>query len=387
MTRSATEKLRVVVLGYVVRRPLGGGVWPTLQYCLGLQAMGHDVYFFEDSEDYPACYDPSRHVTDADPSFGLAYATSVFEAVGLEDRWTYYDAHTERWLGPRARDALEICATADLVITASGRLRPWTQAIPKRAFVDKDPLFVQVRHQQDAARRAATAEHNSFFTYGEGIGRGTSLVPDDGFAWHPHRQPIVLERWPVTPPPALRTGRFTTIMQWDAYAPVCVDGREYGMKSASFAAIESLPARVKTAFELGVGGPDVPKARMRELGWAVVNPLEPTATPWSYQDYIRGSLGEFTPAKHGYVASRCGWFSERSANYLASGRPVITQETGFSDWLPTGRGVLSFRDLDGAVAAVESVLSDYEGHCVAAREIAEEHFRAEKVLTRMLERV
>ena len=131
-------------------------------------------------------------------------------------------------------------------------------------------------------------------------------------------------------------------------------------------------------------GGGVPKARLRELGWSIVDPLEVTKTPESYQDYIRGSLGEFTVAKHGYVLSRTGWFSERSMQYLASGRPVITQETGFSDWLPTGEGLLSFSDPDGAVGAIEDVLDRYDAHCRAARELAEEYFESGKVLRRML---
>jgi hypothetical protein len=377
------ERLRIIVLGYIVRRPLGGGAWSTLQYALGLHDLGHDVFFFEDSEDYEACYDPTRHVTDADPTFGLNFAAETLSAVGLGDRWTYYDAHTDRWLGPCADRALSICDTADLVITASGRLRPWTRAVPRRAYIDKDPLFAQVRHIEEPDRLAATAEHTSFFTYGWNIGQGTSDVPDDGLPWQSHRQPVCLDRWAGAPPHS--SGRFTTIMQWDAYQPVTFEGREYGMKSASFAPFEDLPRRVGPILELGVGGPDVPRARLRAADWHLVNPLEPTRTPWTYQEYLRSSRGEFTIAKHGYVASRCGWFSERSANYLASGRPVITQETGFSDWLPVGEGLLSFGNPDEAAAAIEEVCGNYAAHCRAARALVEAHFDARSVLGRLVE--
>ena len=383
--RPPAERLWIIVLGYLVRRPLGGGAWSTLQYALGLHRMGHDVWFFEDSEDYPACYDPTRHVTDADPTFGLAFTAEVLESVGLGDRWTYYDAHTERWIGPCADHSLSICADADLVITASGRLRPWTMEVQKRAFVDKDPLFVQIRHIQDAERRAVTAQHTSFFTYGWNIGQGTSHVPDDGLAWESHRQPVVLDEWSVADPTFDAGSKFTTIMQWDAYDPVEYEGAQYGMKSASFEPYESLPQRVGNILELGVGGNAVPKSRLRELGWSIVNPLEPTRTPWTYQDYLRSSRGEFTVAKHGYVTSRCGWFSERAANYMASGRPVITQETGFSDWLPTGEGLLSFTTPDEAAAAIECVCSDYERHCRAARELVEEYFDSAKVMGRLVD--
>ena len=383
MKLSQSSKLRIIVLGYIVRRPLGGGVFPTLQYALGLKELGHDVWFFEDSEDFPCCYDPSRWVTDTDPSYGLRYAEDVLGKAGLGDRWTYYDAHTDQWMGPCANDALSICESADLVIAASGRLRPWTMQVPHRAFIDKDPLFVQVRHLQDDERRAVTAQYTSFFTYGMNIGEGSSEVPDDGFPWHGLSQPIVLDLWPPTPSRPLKNGRFTTIMQWDAYDPVEFGGLTYGMKSASFDDFEMLPSQVETSLEIAVGG-GVPKSRLRELGWNIVDPLEVTKTPESYQNYIRDSLGEFTIAKHGYVQSRTGWFSERSMQYLASGRPVITQETGFSDWLPSGEGLLSFTDPASAVAAIEDVLAHYEQHCKAARELAEEYFDARKVLRRLL---
>ena len=383
MKLAQSSKLRIIVLGYIVRRPLGGGIFPTLQYALGLKQLGHEVWFFEDSEDFPCCYDPSRWVTDVDPTYGLRYAEDVLGKAGLGDRWTYYDAHTDQWLGPCASDALSICESADLVIAASGRLRPWTMQVPHRAYVDKDPLFAQVRHIQDAERRAVTAQYTSLFTYGMNIGEGGSQVPEDGFTWHGLSQPIVLDQWPATLPGSVEPGRFTTIMQWDAYDPVEFDGHTYGMKSASFGDYETLPSRIDAGLEMAVGG-GVPKARLRELGWSIVDPLEVTKTPESYQDYIRGSLGEFTVAKHGYVLSRTGWFSERSMQYLASGRPVITQETGFSDWLPTGEGLLSFSDPDGAVGAIEDVLDRYDAHCRAARELAEEYFESGKVLRRML---
>lgn len=379
-----SERLRIIVLGYVVRRPLGGGVFPTLQYVLGLQQLGHEVWFFEDSEDYPACYDPSRWVTDTDPSYGLDYARVLFEGVGLGERWTYYDAHTERWLGPCADRALQICAEADIVIAASGRLRPWTMEVPVRAFVDKDPLFVQVRHLQDPARLAQAEQFTHHFSYGVNIAAGTSGVPDDGLQWRALHQPVVMDLWPHTPP-APQGAAYTTVMQWDAYQPVEHEGQRYGMKSASFAAgFAALPERVAASLEMAVGGADLPKQRLRAAGWRLVDPLQVSGTPAQYQAYLRASRGEFTVAKQGYVAARTGWFSERSMQYLASGRPVVTQDTGFGEWLPVGEGLLSFVDVDGAAAAIEEVESRYAQHCRAARELATAHFAADKVLTRLL---
>ncbi|MCA8958167.1 MAG: hypothetical protein KDC87_18975 [Planctomycetes bacterium] len=382
---SAAERRRVIVSGYIVRRPLGGGVFCTLQYALGLLRLGHDVWFFEDSEDYPACYDPTRHVTDTDPAYGLRFAGEVLDHYGLGARWCYYDAHTDRWLGPCAAHARSICATADVVITASGRLRPWTAEVPRRVFVDKDPLFAQAMYLRDASRRAAVAQHNAFFTYGHNIPAGTTEVPDDGFAWRALRQPVVLDIWKVAPPPEPGQGRYTTLMQWNAYPPAEIGGQHYGLKSHAFGPFEDLPQRVDVGLELAVGGSEVPRERLRRFGWHITDPLLPSRSPAEFQRYLAASRGEFTVAKHGYVAARTGWFSERAAHYLASGRPVITQDTGFTEWLPAGDGLLAFSTSDQAVAALQEVERRHAHHCRAARELVAEYFDARKVLPALLD--
>ena len=374
--------LRIVVLGYVVRRPLGGGTWPTLQYTLGLLRLGHDVYFLEDSDDYESCYDPNRHVTDKDPRFGLEYAAKVFERTGLGERWAYHDAHTKTWHGPCSAAMLQICKDADLVVNVSGinPLRPWLREIPRRAYIDTDPGFEQVRQLRDSRRRALVQGHNVFFTLGENIPSGSAAaLPDIGISWQPTRQPVVLDCWPVRPVPA--GAAFTTVMLWDSYATQEYQGMQLGMKSASFDAFWDLPKRSGAALELAVGGPDVPRERLRQHGWSVIHALEPTRDPWTYQSYMQRSIGEFTVAKQGYVALRCGWFSERSAHYLASGRAVITQDTGFSRVLPTGEGLLSFGDPETATAALDAVRSDPQRHGDRAREIAAEYFDSNRVLS------
>ena len=364
------SRLRILVLGYLVRRPLGGGTWPFIQYAIGLMRLGHDVYFLEDSEDYPCCYDPTRHVTDEDPTFGLGFAKDALAAHGLGERWAYFDAHTDTWHGPCADRIPELCSTADALVNVSGinPIRPWLEQVPRRAYVDTDPAFQQVRSLDDEDRRRRTLQHNVFFTYGENIPAGRANLPDDGVPWQPCRPPVVLDLWPVTPGPA--HAAFTTVMLWDSYVAREHDGFHLGMKSESFESYWDLPSRVDRRLELAVGGPGVPRDRLRQTGWSVINPLEPTKDMSTYQAYLAGSRGEFTVAKHGYVASSCGWFSERSAHYLGSGRPVVTQETGFSDHVPTGSGLLAHTSLDEAVAAIEAIDKDYERHCAAARDVA-----------------
>lgn len=375
------DRLRIVVLGYIVRGPLGGLAWHHLQYLLGLLDLGHDAYFFEDSDDYPSCYDPTRYVTDVDPSYGLDFAARSFNRLGIGQRWTYHDAHSSRWHGPSASRALEICSRADLLINVSGvnPIRPWFEQIPVRALIDTDPVFTQVRNIKKSGAKGQTARHTAFFTFGENL-----VGPDDGFSWRPTRQPIVLSAWKVTPAP--RHGKLTTVMQWDSYVPEAYEDKTYGMKSASFADFLDLPTRVSDEFELALGSPQAPRDLLAKKGWNLTDPQAVTLDPWTYQRYLSDSKAEFSVAKQGYVESRSGWFSERSAAYLASGRPVVVQQTGFSEWLEAGDGVIPFSTLDEAVVGIEDLNSRFDVHCRAAREVVEEYFSADKVLTDLLER-
>jgi hypothetical protein len=361
------DRLRIVVLGYLVRGPIGGMAWHHLHYVLGLKALGHDVLFLEDSDDYPSCYDPSRHVVDESPQYGLRFAADAFRRLGISESWTYYDAHTNVWHGPAAGAAIAFCESADLVLNVSG----------------VNPLFTQIRHLTDADRRRPAANHNRHFTFGESIGQRDCTVPSDGFDWKPTRQPIALEAWPPSQGPA--DGRFTTVMQWDSYPEVDYGGVTFGMKSQAFGTFLDLPRQVGERLEIALGGHEAPRDELQAHGWRLVDPLQVTRDPWTYQDYIAASKAEFGIAKHGYVSSRCGWFSERSACYLAAGRPVVVQDTGSSNHLPTGRGLLTFSNLESAAAAVEEVAARYDEHCQAAREICEAHFNSRVVLTLLLE--
>ena len=375
---------RIVVLGYIVRGPLGGLVWHHLQYVTGLHGLGHDVLFVEDSDDYPSCYDPSRHVVDTDPSYGLRFAADAFERAGVGGLWAFYDNHTGRWLGPAAGRARAFCESAEVVLNLSGvnPLRDWVAGAPVRALVDTDPAFTQIRHLEDEAARSRALGHTAFFTFGENFGRPGGSIPDDGLPWKPTRQPITLDAWEVTEGP--ETGPFTTVMQWDSYPPREHGGRRFGMKSESFARFLEIPGACSETFELALGTADAPRDSLSARGWRICNPLEIAKDPPAYQRYIRSSKGEFSVAKHGYMASRSGWFSERSAAYLASGRPVAVQDTGFTDWMETGLGVVPFSTFEEAVDAVARISSDYRKHCHAARRIAAEYFDAAAVLPALL---
>jgi len=381
------KPLRVIVLGYIVRGPLGGLVWHHLQYVLGLLELGYDAWFIEDSEDYPACYDPRTDSLGTDPSYGLEFCRLAFSQTGAGERWTYFDAHTRQWLGPAAAGAEMLIRSADIVLNISGvnPLRGALADIPVRVLIDTDPVFTQLRHLAEPPALAQAQQHNSFFTFGESFGLDDCSIPDDGLPWMPTRQPVVLHQWDGRRAPPGEC--FTTVMQWESYPERNFAGKTFGMKSRSFRDYIDLPSKTGKTFELAVGSPSAPKQELALAGWRIANPLQVTETPWTYQDYILRSKAEFSVAKHGYVTANSGWFSERSACYLASGRPVITQDTGFSRFLPHGEGLHSFRNPEEAMAGIEAVCSQYVRNCQRAREIAEECFRADKVLTDLMARI
>jgi hypothetical protein len=343
------------------------------------------VYFFEDSDDYQSCYDPRRNVMDRDPTYGLDFTDRAFTRLGLETRWGYYDMHEGRWHGPAADRALDICRSSEMLLNLScvNPVRSWLERVPVRVLVDTDPAFTQIRHRASSAARDRAAAHTAFFSFGENIGQPGCTIPSDGFPWQPTRQPIVMDAW--TPAPPAARAPLSTVMLWDSYPSADFEGVHYGMKAESFEPYIDLPSRSRERFALALGSRREPRERLTQRGWTILDPRIPTQDPWSYQDFLRHSKAEFSVAKHGYVVSHSGWFSERSAAYLASGRPVVVQDTGFSRWLDAAGGVLAFRNADEALDALDRLDASYERECATARAIADEYFNSERVLTRLLE--
>ncbi|MBN1794078.1 MAG: glycosyltransferase [Candidatus Omnitrophica bacterium] len=381
----SSNSLKIIILGYIVRGPIGGRVWADLHYFLGLSKLGHDVYFVEDSGDYQyCCYDFSKNSVTSDPSYGVKIASNIFRHFEYNDRWSYYNALSKTWFGISDGKIKKIIKEADLLI-AFGRLhqlRPWFERVPIRILIDKDPVFIQLNNIKQKSARVETEKYNRYFSLAENINHLDCFMPDDGIAWRPTRHPLFLDSWPKMP--IENRGSFTTLMQWDSYNVEEYNGIYYGMKAESFKKIIDLPGKLNSTFELVVGGTNLAKELLEEKGWIIKEKLTESGDIWKYQNYIQNSKAEFTIAKHGYVISNSGWFSERSASYLASGRPVITQQTGFSKWLPTGEGVLAFKNMKQAIAAVEEVNNRYEFHCKKAREIAEEYFDYRKILPKLI---
>lgn len=380
---SPSRRLRIIVMGWLVRGPLGGMAWHYLHYLGGFAELGHDVYYIEDSGDR-LCSDPALTRETTDPTIGLEFASQVFHRLGFGDRWAYYDAHAGEWKGARAHDARQICQSADLVLNVSGvnPLRDWFDRVPVRALIDTDPGFTQLNNRADERARRDCAAHNVFFSYGESKAP-FGPVPDDGFHWRPTRQPVWLAAWPFSPGPI--GGRFTTVMQWDSCTTKEWGDIRLGMKLESFPRFFDLPRQCDGLFSIAIRGKGAPLRPLRDLGWEIADIDAVSRDPWSYQAFIQSSKGELGIAKQGYVVTRSGWFSERSANYLASGRPVLHQDTGFADFLPCGNGLFAFNSIEEVAQSIRRIELDYEAHCRAARQIAEEHFASRHVLGRLIE--
>ncbi|MBM3810298.1 MAG: hypothetical protein FJW20_01560 [Acidimicrobiia bacterium] len=380
------SRLRIIVQGYIVRGPLGGMAWHNLQYLRALSQLGHEVYFLEDSDGYASCYNPETNMTSEDPGYGLAFAAEVFPRIAMGECWAYHDAHTGSWHGPRAGDMRMLCKEADLLLDLCGvnPMRDWVRRIPRRALVDEDPCFTQIKHMQNAGAMERAKAHNLFFSFGENFGKPGCTIPDDGFPWQPTRQPLAAGS--VNPSPGVPDGRFTTVMVWESYPALEHESVRYGLKRESFRPYMDLPKRLDCEMELAVGAEGAVQEALRAGGWRVTDPRVPTRDPWTYERYIAGSKGEFSVAKHGYVVSNSGWFSERSIAYLASGRPVVVEDTGFTSWMDAGSGVLSFRTPEEACAVMEEVIGNYEHHCRAASEMAAAYFDSEAVLGSLLDR-
>lgn len=380
-----TSRLRIIVTGLIGQYPLGGVAWDYLHYLLGLTQLGHDVYYIENTGMWP--FDPVAGGLTEDSQFTVNYLAGLMRRFGFADRWAYCFPWRDQWFGLAERERDRVIGSADLLLNVSGSLeRPETYRRVKRmVYIDTDPLFTQVKLAQGQAYfRAQVDAHDRHFSFGE---RLSPVVPVTGHRWRPTRQPIVLAEWPVAT--AAPRDVMTTVMNWTSYKPVRYGGQEFGQKDVEFERFIDLPAQVApTRLELAVNAGKVratPRARLARKGWLVVDPLRVCPDIDSYRGYIAASKAEWSVAKHAYVAGRTGWFSCRSACYLASGRPVIAQDTGYSAVLPTGVGLLAFASPAAAVDAIRAVESNYARHARAARELAETYFDAAAVLGKLLE--
>ena len=355
----------IIVAGSVAQKPRHGGhTWVFLQYLLGFPRLGYDVLFLD------------RATPDAD--FG--FVARVMDAFGLRDSYAVLGDG-----GLSRADVLRRVRRSALLLNVMGFVDDdeILDAAPLSVFLDIDPGFPQMWHE--LGLHDAFAGHDAFVTIAENIGRPGCEIPTCGRDWLTTAQPVVLEQWPRA---TNGQGRFTSVASWRGRnGPVEYDGKTYGLRVHEFRKFVALPRRTGRPFELALDihpGERRDLALLTENAWSLVDPGAVAGDPWTYRRYVAGSAAEFGVAKQMYVETRSGWLSDRTLCYLASGKPVVVEDTGLNHLYPTDAGLLTFSTLDEAEAAVEEVAGDYERHARAARALAEERFDSDRVLGRLL---
>jgi hypothetical protein len=376
----------IICFGIYFWYPLAGVTYQMLHYLLPLREMGFDVYYIEDS--YRDVYDPFVQDYTYDYSNVIRHLAPVLDEYGFKDRWACRDGQgtlhgmSEERLAQLYRDA-----DASLNLCGGHEVRDEHKSIRKRIYVESDPFSLQVRVAKgDAGSKQFLDDHHLHFTFGERMGEPDCLTPATGHDWMPTRQPVHMPLWTSA---EVGGETYNTITTWqNKTPPLEFKGELYHWtKDIEFRKYIDLPLRRPgCGFELATGVDDAVRDELKLHGWKLKEAMDVSMDHRKYRDYILQSRGEFTVAREQYYRPNTGWFSDRSVSYLAAGRPVITGETGFSRSVPSGRGLMAYRTMDDILAAVDSIESDYAGHCRAAREVASEYFCSMKVMRSLLTR-
>jgi hypothetical protein len=383
---------RIIVMGFMGSMPIAGVIWQHIHYIVGLQRLGHDVYYIEDSARLP--YNPDTFEVTNEFEYAAKVLTRLARDFDFKNRWAY----CARYLpgSPTASLSLkkirQLYREADAILNVCGaqEFNDDLLVSDRILYIESDPGVEQIKIDK---RVKSTIEylrrHRALFTFGENIGTKNFPVPLHDFEWLPTRQPVVTDFWKTIRAPS-RTAVFTSIANWSTSGlkDITWHGSKYlWTKSREFLRFVDAPKKSGETFELATNiNDEKTRQRFEQSRWRLRCPLRMSIDYWLYRDYIRRSRAEFTVAKDQYVRLNTGWFSDRSACYLAAGRPVITQETGFTTNYGGEAGLLSFRSLDEIIDAVKAINSDYVKHSRAARLLAHELFEAEKVVKSILDR-
>ncbi|MBK5269377.1 MAG: glycosyltransferase [Bacteroidia bacterium] len=391
------KRLRIIVGGFIGIMPVGGVTWDYVQYPIGFSLIGHEVYYIEDTRLYPIYQKRGSNWDDC--SANVEYLQKVMEYFGFKEKWAYRDEVSGKYFGMTEEKIKGICKTADVFvnISCSTFLRDEYLQIPVRVLIDSDPMFTQIQYvsQQkftpgESGLRQMVDAHNYHFTFGENVNSSDCRMPNCSLQWGTTRQPICLDYWKPKHRSNLNNSSFTTLMNWSAAKVLNYQNEEWGQKDIEFNKFFQIPKLVKSAkFSTVInktGGTDqiFSKDSLEKAGWRVLDPHASAGDLEAYQGFIDSSFAEFSVAKNTYVKAKTGWFSCRSACYLAMGKPVVIQDTGWSKVIPSGNGLFAFSDIETAKEAIEKVVADYKRHCAAAKEIAYEYFDSNKVLERLL---
>jgi hypothetical protein len=376
--------LRIILAGTIGGSGTGGQTWANLHYLLGLRALGHDVYYLEDMGDESYTYDWQAQVITTALDYPASYVARALGEYGFGDKWIYRTTNEAR--GMSLEQLRDLCGSADLLIIRGVPLPVWRAEydLPRmRAFIDVDPGFTQIRlANQESALVENCDRCEVLFTYAVRIGRRDCSIPKLDRQWHPTVPPIDLKSWSDLPPQPKQP--LTTIIRWRGVYDVEYNGVNYGQRDTEFPAFFNLPRATGQHFRLALIGGG--REQLEKHGWEVQDGGEVTRDFALYRKFIAESRGEFGVAKQCYVDTRGGWFSDRSASYLAAGRPVVLQDTGIGDWLSVGQGVFTFKTYDDAVATVNELQAKYDSHAANARAVAEEYFAADRVLAKFLDK-
>lgn len=376
----------VIFCGFVGKAPVAGMALANLHVIDGFQSLGYNVHYVERLNHPLECYDPSSNSMTDDPAYAVNYLYGLLPQYGIRpDCYSFIDrdnnCHGSGW------SALEkAIRKAELVLAMGDPV--WfdeLEGCQRRVYIDTDPLFTQVALETGMGRPTWTnsilSKYNVLFTEGMRYGREGCTIPSASLDWIPIQTTISTRLWKTVP--VKIDAPITTVMNWGAWDDVIYDGQIYGHKNREFERFKRLPKLTERDICLAAGGP-APKSSLIEGGWKLVDPLSVTGTINEYQKFIAGSWADFGIAKHAYVQSQGGWFSDRSTCYMASGRPVLHQDTGCGDWLPTGEGVILFSDIDDLIRGIEKLEKNYEHHSRMARLLAEDYFEAKTVLTKLV---
>jgi hypothetical protein len=373
------------------RCPFGGQTWLYLNWLRGFHRLGHEVWYVEDDATWP--YDPVANTITEDPRYAAGYLHRTLSSIGLGDRWAYRPLYRRgaECFGLPAGALRDLYRRCDALINLCGStvLNEEHALAARRVYIQTDPVTNELEVATGTAKtRAALASHDTIVTYGENYGAPDCRVPlPPEITYLKTRQPVDLDLWPMAFDPAARS--YTTIGNWKQPGhDVTWRGETYyWSKHHEFLKFLDLPRRrPRQRFELAINIDDeADRERLRAHGWAITSPLAASLDPWTYQAFFRATRAEWTVAKDQNVRLRSGWFSERAACYLATGKPVVTQSTGFENVLPTGTGLFAFRDMDEIAAAIDTIESDYPAACRSARAIAEEYLEATRVCRKLVE--
>jgi hypothetical protein len=386
------QRRSLVVLGMMGQLPFAGMAWQVLHYLEGFRRLGHDVTYIEDTQDWP--YDPERGEKTADCEYTINHIAGLMAWSGVPNSWAYRaEARGGAFFGLTEWEVARRLERADALINLHGitELRDAYLKVPVRVYLETDPVAPQIAIAKGERRTIDLLDaHTHHFTFAENLGAADCGVPNVRFRYVPTRQPIVLDWWTPTggrtEPPV---NRFTTIANWrQTGRDIEWNGKTLTWsKDVQFRKFLDLPHRSGQPFEIALSGDADARQLLVCHGWTVSDAVALSIESLRYRDYIRGSRGEFTVAKEQVTRLRSGWFSDRSACYLAAGKPVITQDTAFGNVLPTGHGLFAFQTMEEVLAALDQINARYDEHSRAAREIAEEYFAAERVVGRLLKEV